>query len=158
MEASEFVATLASGAALGALVSGLVQFVLASRHRRWDREDGRRERRRALYEGYLHHAMTLPTRIVRHVVENGPTSKFAEENRLAFDKLRVAILLDASPEVRDGLREVHEAIRDWLTELAQTKHEEGSSIGENLDREWEARVMPSVKKVTAAMAAELYGG
>jgi hypothetical protein len=162
------VALIAGGSAVGgAGIGSITQIRIYKAQQKAQTARAKASLRRRVYEEYLHTIFGLP-----ELMRAGITAPFNNPSgiegvlkpfRVELARLRVLLLLDASPTIRQGVEDTERAIKtmlesDWPElEAEDTKLEPGDRKGvyELFDKAFYKTAMPAAKTLAGLMAAEL---
>jgi hypothetical protein len=143
----------AAGVVVGAVITGIIQILASRIERKQQREEGKREQKRAVYETYLLHVANLPANWWEAVVQSDQ-ARFARDFADALAHLRVGIALDASPEVADQMRKLQDKVWEWFGSFPADAPA-GQSAPGIINRSFDELVLPQLTETGNAMASEL---
>lgn len=105
------------GAGLGALITGVTQYVVLSQQRKHELTDRRAEAKRPVYEALLRRVTHLMADFTEDWIEHGQYGgKFREQRERSLADLRLGLLLYGSAAVQKRAAEVEERVRSFFTE------------------------------------------
>jgi len=154
--------TLLSGAALGAVISGAIQFRLSYVQRRRELYDRRSERKRAVYEQALRTVTHLFMDYTEDFIKTGGVgSDFRRRRERALADLHLGLLLDGSDAVRERAWKLQHMVVSFVTEenLAEVDRkarETGEHRFNALEKAYYAHVRSELDALAEAMRAELH--